>query len=30
VRTALTVEHGMALLKARIESDDDPHADADQ
>src|SRR5262245_57730849 len=26
VRTALTVEHGMALLKSRLEHDDEPDA----
>jgi rsbT antagonist protein RsbS len=28
VRTALSVEHGMAVLKARLEGGDDPDADA--
>jgi rsbT antagonist protein RsbS len=28
VRTALNVEHGMAVLKARLEGGDDPDADA--
>ncbi|HEY7497477.1 MAG TPA: STAS domain-containing protein [Vicinamibacterales bacterium] len=30
VRTALSVEHGMAVLKARLLSDDERHGDATQ